>query len=411
MDVVPTHQTETLRRAYKQQLADAIAKFSATWKKYYETQMSGGKQKLELQLQQLRKDKKHLLGTIHKKDAIIEMLREQAQTFVSESTLTEMGEEEEEEEKEDQIEVNPESLISSEDLQKLEEEVRKWKKDALHLQREVKQKDDTIDALRTESETQEKQLASERKLSEQMEQEIQRLQQLIEREKETQRKMMELQMRNIEKEMESHMMNTKKALQAQAAKDHQALKDMERQRQLLDDKVKKQVEDAQEKQIPESGGTAHDWNQAKRVKKLLEVEIERLKSELKKTNYKWEKKCAILQQSIHALKDESYLRQSLHRQTTSIRYATVAYGYCDSPLGIVPSQPPIISSKKPLPNISKTRYPGDHISCADNNVGPFVTDSGSISSLALTKGDQIMTEEELQDLGVPLLPSPPIRDP
>ena len=50
-----------------------------------------------------------------------------------------------------------------------------------------------------------------------------------------------------------------------------------------------------------------------------------MKEEIERIHRMWEKKFSILQASMHALKDESYLRQTLQRQAATLHHASVSY--------------------------------------------------------------------------------------
>jgi len=59
--------------------------------------------------------------------------------------------------------------------------------------------------------------------------------------------------------------------------------------------------------------------------KQLRIQVEKLKREIERVNKAWEKKFMILQASLYALKDESYLRQHLEKQHTTLHQATISY--------------------------------------------------------------------------------------
>jgi hypothetical protein len=62
-----------------------------------------------------------------------------------------------------------------------------------------------------------------------------------------------------------------------------------------------------------------------RIEKEQKEEIARLKADLERLNKTWQMKFAVLQRTLHAVKDESYLRTSLHRQSSRLHHATVTY--------------------------------------------------------------------------------------
>lgn len=62
-----------------------------------------------------------------------------------------------------------------------------------------------------------------------------------------------------------------------------------------------------------------------KLEKKQKTEIERLKKELERVNRTWEIKVNVLKQTLHALKDESFLRTSLQRQAARLQQAAVMY--------------------------------------------------------------------------------------
>ncbi|ESP01192.1 hypothetical protein LOTGIDRAFT_238311 [Lottia gigantea] len=149
---------------------------------------------------------------------------------------------------------------------------------------------------------------------------------------------------------------------------------------------------------------------------VLKTEISRLKKEIERIHKTWEKKFAILQQSLHALKDESYLRQTLQRQAANLHQAAVSYAV-DSPAGIVPAKIPSANPKKPLPDIGKhvKGYGGSH---GDKNVDKdclsytVSAPSGRGTTILSVDENQVMSDDNDQDfpVDVKLLPQPPIRN-
>ncbi|XP_022792331.1 uncharacterized protein C10orf67, mitochondrial-like isoform X1 [Stylophora pistillata] len=71
-----------------------------------------------------------------------------------------------------------------------------------------------------------------------------------------------------------------------------------------------------------------------KLEKKQRAEIVRLQKELDRVNRTWEMKVTILQKTLHALKDESFLRTSLQRQAARLQQAAVVYA-SDGPAVIV----------------------------------------------------------------------------
>lgn len=70
----------------------------------------------------------------------------------------------------------------------------------------------------------------------------------------------------------------------------------------------------------------------------LKYEITKLKRELHRNNEEWEKKFDILKHSLHAIKDEMYLREKLKKQSSQLAYASVAYTMDQPPAIPLPAQ-------------------------------------------------------------------------
>lgn len=73
---------------------------------------------------------------------------------------------------------------------------------------------------------------------------------------------------------------------------------------------------------------------SQKLEKKQRAEILRLQKELDRVNRTWEMKVTILQKTLHALKDESFLRTSLQRQAARLQQAAVVYA-SDGPAVIV----------------------------------------------------------------------------
>ncbi|RNA30641.1 calponin homology domain-containing protein [Brachionus plicatilis] len=90
----------------------------------------------------------------------------------------------------------------------------------------------------------------------------------------------------------------------------------------------------------------------------LKSEINRLKREVHRNNETWEKKFDILKDSLHAIKHEMYLRQSLQKQSAHLAYASVAYTMNQAPSlqqQFQQTNDARISTKTVLPSINSAR--------------------------------------------------------
>jgi len=93
----------------------------------------------------------------------------------------------------------------------------------------------------------------------------------------------------------------------------------------------------------------------KQIEKSQKQEILRFQKELERANKYWEMKVSILQQTMHALKDEMFLRTSLQRQSAKLRHAAITYA-SDNPASVCAEVAPASASptsirKLQLPNV------------------------------------------------------------
>uniref|UniRef100_A0A8C5MYU8 DUF4709 domain-containing protein n=1 Tax=Leptobrachium leishanense TaxID=445787 RepID=A0A8C5MYU8_9ANUR len=169
----------------------------------------------------------------------------------------------------------------------------------------------------------------------------------------------------IEKEREQ--MRLKKEQESRLREqEEKVLEDIQKQKQLL------MVETEQLKKMPQEAITpkvlkadvenasADNERLLAQIKKLMfikednEKNIERLRKEIERVNKTWEKKFEILKHSFHAIKDEMFLRQSLHRQTMNLHRVSLSY-LEDGRLAAAPTRLPtkynIGFTTLPLPQI------------------------------------------------------------
>ncbi|KAI0230794.1 hypothetical protein LSAT2_018849 [Lamellibrachia satsuma] len=140
---------------------------------------------------------------------------------------------------------------------------------------------------------------------------------------------------------------------------------------------------------------------------VLREELARTKREVEKVHRTWEKKFAILQQSLHALKDESFLRHTLQRQSAQLHMASISFAY-DVPM-VEPNAKMSShsgSGKKRLPGIPKnSKSPQDYISYTVS------APSGRATAVFSTDENQVLDVDEYGELpdDIVPLPQPPER--
>lgn len=164
-----------------------------------------------------------------------------------------------------------------------------------------------------------------------------------------------------------------------------------------------------------------DVEKYRKVEQKLKDEIQRLKKEIERIHRTWEKKFAILQQSLHALKDESYIRQTLQRQAAALHHAAVSYAV-DTPVGIVPQKQQSYPRKPVIPDIPKKPQPNTtpamNVNTSAGGMGMVDKDyisytvsapSGRGTAMLSVDENQVMSDGEQMPEDVEHIPPPPSR--
>ncbi|XP_076095207.1 uncharacterized protein LOC143065496 isoform X5 [Mytilus galloprovincialis] len=222
----------------------------------------------------------------------------------------------------------------------------------------------------------------------------------------------------LQKAQEEAEANAQRESIAQQSAEKDKVKLLQDQKKLLEEQLAKERKKNQEKAEMDT-----DIDKYVKNEKRLKEEIERLKRETERVHRTWEKKFAILQQSLHALKDESYIRQTLQRQAAALHHAAVSYAV-DTPMGILPTSKINSPIKKPvIPDIGRGRQqpPPQPSQGQPLNVGGVLGEkdyisytvsapSGRGTAMFSVDENQVMSEGE-DDLPVDVqpLPDPPSR--
>lgn len=228
---------------------------------------------------------------------------------------------------------------------------------------------------------------------------------------------MQNQKAEFQKMMEAKMQEAREEALKEAQKEALSLQNKEKDKLklLMDQKKLLEEQLAKEKNRNNTKSQGEiDAEKYKRNEQKLKEEIQRLKQEIERVHRTWEKKFAILQQSLHALKDESYLRQTLQRQAAALHHAAVSYA-TDTPMGIMPSSKRSSPMKKPpLPEIPKSQKgPGTQPNQGDKDYISYTVSAPSGRGTAMLSVDenQVLSDGEKEDIptDVEPLPDPPKR--
>ncbi|KAK3589052.1 hypothetical protein CHS0354_008001 [Potamilus streckersoni] len=227
---------------------------------------------------------------------------------------------------------------------------------------------------------------------------------------------MEKQKVEFDRLMQEQIRKAKEESLSAAQREAQSMKETEMDKYKLLMDQKKHLEEQLAKERTKNNVKSKEEMDADKFRKIeerMKEEIQRLKREIERVHKTWEKKFAILQQSLHALKDESYLRQTLQRQSAALHHAAVSYSV-DTPVGIIPSSKSS-PMKRPLPEITKFKAgnPGAGTAGPDFLSYTVSAPSGRGTAMFSVEENQIMSELDKDDLPTDILPlpDPPSRKP
>ncbi|XP_067649451.1 uncharacterized protein C10orf67, mitochondrial-like isoform X2 [Haliotis asinina] len=406
-------RVNTVRKAYRQQLSDAIARVSVLYNKNLERKIKSERNKHNLGTGQLEEKYREMQQTIQRNEAVIHMLKlqlsqHQQQTAVDDNRLDE------------------ESLhsrtpgMSAEEVEELQNQMRKMEKKVDRLEEALDIKEEETLQLNKEVDTLTEQIEKQNMLVEQLKHEKKELKSFAEQDKASSKRMLEKQKMDMQKMMEEQvkiareqaLKEAKKTKPGSLEEDKEKIKLLTDQKKLLEEQLAR--EKAKNSNVSQE---SVDAEKLKKSEQRMREEVLRLKKEIERIHKTWEKKFAILQQSLHALKDESYLRQTMQRQAATLHQASVSYTV-DTPVGIVPTKTPVSSRKHPLPDIprsgkSQRGGAGGGGGGGDKDYISYTVSAPSGRGTAMFSVDenQVMSDDQDMPEDVVPLPAPPARNP
>ncbi|XP_071803475.1 uncharacterized protein [Asterias amurensis] len=392
-----TERVEVVRRSFRQQMADAIVKLNNDWKTHAGLKMQVEQKRLSNKNEQIGEDYVKLQQQVAQQEGIIDMLRMQVAQIAQEP----------------RSEASTPSAVY--EVEHLRDEMGTLQQRIDSMEEAMDIKDDQIEEFNKEVSKMTKELEKERIQVKQLLHELEEAKSSAHQEMASLRRNADKQRLQMEREMQDKMSKARDEMVGIARKHAKEQQQQEEERlRLLDEQRKTAL--ALQKKERESALVASksdtDLSKLKKIEIFLKLEVERLKKELARTTKMWEKKFAILQKSLYALKDESFVRQTLQKQAATLHHASVSYS-ADAPLGVMPSSQPNNTPRKqhPLPGIgqmSKVRDPRLDL------ISPFTVSppAGRGVELFSAAASQIVDNdgEDIEDSyieGVIPLPSPP----
>ncbi|XP_071158869.1 uncharacterized protein C10orf67, mitochondrial-like isoform X10 [Mytilus edulis] len=449
-------RVSTVRKAFRQQLADAVARLAVLYNKNLENKMQKEKQKQAGDQYLLDEKYRELQQTIQQNQNVIAMLKMQLSAYQQSKMDLESNVEadpkviESASPSERPSNNSPASIQSpiesvsmrtpspqfNQELEDLRVEVEDLNVKVNNLQDQVDNKDDENKKLDQQIETLNQELDQEKMKFDKINKDLENTKKAAENEKASSEKLtfkdirqftkMDKQRAEMERMFQQKLQKAQEEAEANAQRESIAQQSAEKdkvkllqdQKKLLEEQLAKERKKNQEKAEMDT-----DIDKYVKNEKRLKEEIERLKREIERVHRTWEKKFAILQQSLHALKDESYIRQTLQRQAAALHHAAVSYAV-DTPMGILPTSKINSPIKKPvIPDIGRGRQqpPPQPSQGQPLNVGGVLGEkdyisytvsapSGRGTAMFSVDENQVMSEGE-DDLPVDVqpLPDPPSR--
>lgn len=410
----------TVRRAFRQQLSDAIARVAVLYNKNLESKIKKEKRKQEEGQGKHDEKYKEMQATIQRNETVIQMLKMQLAQFQQRRNS--------EVESIEELSVKSKSPEVNEEFEALKEEC-----DGLH--RRVDRLEEALDIKENENLSLSEQindlnnnLEKEKIMVEQLKYEADETKKLAEKEKQSSKNQAEAllakQKQEMQRMMEEQIRRAKEEAENAKHEEAKSLKEAESSKlKLLMDQKKLLEQELMQERKKNNTKTQEevDVEKYRKVEQKLKDEILRLKKEIERIHRTWEKKFAILQQSLHALKDESYIRQTLQRQAAALHHAAVSYAV-DTPVGIVPQKQQSYPRKPVIPDIPKkpppNTTPAMNVNTSAGGMGVFDKDyisytvsapSGRGTAMLSVDENQVMSDGEQMPEDVDHIPLPPSR--
>lgn len=410
----------TVRRAFRQQLSDAIARVAVLYNKNLESKIKKEKRKQEEGQGKHDEKYKEMQATIQRNETVIQMLKMQLAQFQQRRNS--------EVESIEELSVKSKSPEVNEEFEALKEEC-----DGLH--RRVDRLEEALDIKENENLSLSEQindlnnnLEKEKIMVEQLKYEADETKKLAEKEKQSSKNQAEAllakQKQEMQRMMEEQIRRAKEEAENAKHEEAKSLKEAESSKlKLLMDQKKLLEQELMQERKKNNTKTQEevDVEKYRKVEQKLRDEILRLKKEIERIHRTWEKKFAILQQSLHALKDESYIRQTLQRQAAALHHAAVSYAV-DTPVGIVPQKQQSYPRKPVIPDIPKkpppNTTPAMNVNTSAGGMGVFDKDyisytvsapSGRGTAMLSVDENQVMSDGEQMPEDVEHIPPPPSR--
>ena len=313
-------QTDMLRRSFRTQLSDAVARISAEYKAYYDEILSGKSGRHDRKIQELTKTCAEQRATIKQNETVIQMLQAQIQKLVDRS-------EEPAEIEPEVINLEPEGILSQEEADELHATIENLELKVRELQMELNEKDSGGKNLQKRMADLKDQLDLERAKGEKLKAELDaalrnattagaRASADLQAQIAMLKTEMDEQKQRLEREAEERLKRMLAEAKSGALADLEA--ELARQREI-------------ENKLRRERDALAGQDSSKLVKQLqdqaqhLQATIAKLQKEIKRLNVYWEQRLGVVERKLNAIREESLLRANLQRQAATLHRAAITY--------------------------------------------------------------------------------------
>ncbi|XP_074624166.1 uncharacterized protein LOC141882136 isoform X5 [Acropora palmata] len=359
-------RVNVIRRSYRQQLADAITQIANQHEVYYVKKSKQDKAAFSQKLKKVQDDDDENRKAQQQQDSLIEMMKMQMKD-AQERADRQLEEALQRKQSVSSVSTDPEIYELRDEVEKLENKLDEMMNQLEDKETENRRLARDIDDLNEE-------LNRERGQTRQLKRELSDALLSAEQERNSFKAELQRQKVQLQSEMDAKIQETKKNLMAASQKQVEELQrahaEKIREQQLLEERRRNMESQQKESSIAAStssltgsalthpvsasGGSLHGkltydsglkvprlnrmekpqvqepesyatLRKLQNLEKKQKEEIDRLKKEHDRVNRAWEIKVNVLKRTLHALKNESFLRTCLQRQASRLQQAAVTY--------------------------------------------------------------------------------------
>ncbi|XP_066922039.1 uncharacterized protein C10orf67, mitochondrial-like [Clytia hemisphaerica] len=334
IEAIHKERIDVIRRSYKQQMSNALAKLSRDYQIFYGDKDAILEAENRKKLEEMNRHKEMMRKNELAQKEMYEMLQMQM---------------EEDKAKQEIVPSRKSSAASIggflDEIDELNTVIKGNESRIYYLEECLEEIGLENKKMTTELEDKNEKLRAEKLKSAALRRDLDDLKQAFEREKEESRSRLEAQRKSLTIEMKNRLDEQKTEHQRDLGQKMESLKEgqneqMRHQKFAEEARLKAALAKQEENKVVVEVPTEDtDLSRLQMLEKRQRAEIARLYKKLEALSAVSDMKIRVLNEHIHSLKDEMFLRQTLHRQTAKVKQATVTYVRRGSeivPMGLQP---------------------------------------------------------------------------